>query len=556
MRWVRLSVFAMGAATLVCVELTAGCGALLGFQALPSAPADGGASAGDATAADAESGGIDAGDACPSLATANDFYVNHAAGTGACSTFPTIVAAVEAAQASSASLRTIHLANGTYSVDTGESFPIELRGGISVVGAGPGESVVTGTGSVDVSLPVNEFGSLTLAESLAATFLVGDTVATTTISNLSIEAVPGNNAGLEGIVCDRGNAASPPPAPNTIVDGVTIAGFEAGIRVTWSNGPGVLSGCNAVVRSSTLRDGAFGVVADGRLGSGGSPTQWVSVQLGGSATDGNTLLNFDYSNDQIVHNGSGLAIADAVTGSVVRGNTFAAEVGAIGAFGVWAMQTTYDAIGLDIEDNIFGPLASGGLSLGGNVAVARLVGNTFQGITMEGLNPNCCDWDGAGVAVGAWGVDGTPFIAYARNNAFIGNDIGVIFRSNESPLPADPSTLSDFGTASSPGGNSFHCNSTPPGDTANLRGADVIVDIELMQPPNVVLPFVGNVWDQVPPTTVITGSRWGFANGTDVYEYGDDAGADGAPQLLGAGIDVSNASTVPYTCPSGRIAEP
>jgi hypothetical protein len=508
--------------------------------------------AGDGSIDGATADGSDAGDACPPLADASDFYVDHAAAAGACDTFPTIAAALQAARTSTAKLRTIHLAAGTYSVATGESFPIELRGGISVIGAGQGESKVTGTGSVDVSPPKNAYGSLTLATALTGTFLVGDSDAKTSVSNLSIEAPPGSNAGLEAIVCDRGNAASSPPAPNTIIDSVAIVGFEASVRVTWSSSAGVLSGCNALVRSSILRDGAFGVVADGLFGGAGSPTQVVSVHVGDSAGGGNTLLNFDYSNNPIALGGSGLAIADAVTAAVVRGNKFAAEPGRTADFGIWALQQTYDAIGLDIEDNFFGPLANGGIALDGNVVVTRLLNNTIQGVTMENLPQY--GWLGVGLGIGVWGVDGMPFVETARNNSFVGNDIGVIFRSGSTSLPTDPSEQSDFGTASDPGGNSFHCNSTPGPSWS--PGGDLFVDVRLMQPPSVLLPFVGNVWDHAAPTTVIAGPDNAFPNGTDVYEYGDDGGADGAAQPFEARIDVSGASTVAYPCPSGRVPGP
>jgi hypothetical protein len=566
---------------------SAACGTILGIEAV-NGQSDGGADAadgatdgpaidatGDATldaeaGRDAEAGGSaldvitdadggsadgrDEAEACPPTATASDFYVDHAIDAGACDTFQTIAAALKAAEASSASRRTIHLAQGSYSAATGESFPIELRGGVSVIGAGQGESTITGDGPVAVLPPKNWLGSLSYASAITATFLVGDADASTTISNLSIEG--GGGAGLEGIVCDRGNAASPPPPPNTIIDSVTIKGFEASIRVTGSSTP-VLSGCNALIRSSTLRDGSFGVVADGLTTSAGdgSPLQVVSFQLGDSASDGNMLLGFNYvnPNEGINHGGSGLAIEDAVVGALVRGNTFAADTGVTGDVGIWVTQQIYDTIGLDIEDNSFGPLSNNGILLGGNVAVSQLARNTFQGISMASLNPSCCGWNGTALLFGFWNEPGMPFITSARNNSFVGNDVGVYFRSNQSSLPTGPSQRTDFGTASSPGGNSFRCNALPAAESG--AGADIVVDIESARQP-IVVPFEGNVWDHNPPTTFISQTVSGYANGTDVFEWGDDGGADGSLQPLGAAIDVSNGSTVTTLCPSGTVTGP
>jgi hypothetical protein len=98
-----------------------------------------------------------------------------------------------------------------------------------------------------------------------------------------------------------------------VISGVTIRGFEVGVRVTWARPPQSLSGCNALVATSTIRDGAYGVIADGRLGNRGSTAQWVSVALGDSTAHGNTLLNFDYSNQDFALGGAGLAVCDAVT---------------------------------------------------------------------------------------------------------------------------------------------------------------------------------------------------------------------------------------------------
>jgi hypothetical protein len=68
----------------------------------------------------------DAAEGCPPVTSASDFYVVPSGDAGVCNTFSTISAALQAARASSAAQRTVHLAPGTYS-DAAE-FPIDLRG--------------------------------------------------------------------------------------------------------------------------------------------------------------------------------------------------------------------------------------------------------------------------------------------------------------------------------------------------------------------------------------------------------------------------------------------
>jgi hypothetical protein len=296
------------------------------------------------------------------------------------------------------------------------------------------------------------------------------------------------------------------------------------------------------------------VFADGTLSAPTSAApQYVSLQVGDVGNGrGNTLVGFTDSSQTLglVLNGAAVEIVDAVAG-VILNNRFAQD-----DVGIAAVQTAYGP-GLDIEGNDLGPLANGGIALTGSVAVAKLIDNTIHDVTMPS---DCCGWLGVGLQVNeSWGS--WPFVALARGNSFLSNDVGVAVRTASSlvaagpdtPLPADSAHRIDFGTASSPGGNRFRCNSaTPALLTATGRaGADVELDVEVDQAPNVVLPFEGNVWDHVPSTVAIDGARHGNlppgVNGVDVHEYANDAGP------LGATVDIADASTSPYDCPDGRV---
>src|SRR5579859_5679536 len=171
----------------------------------------------DTSEPDAKDGGNEDGaDSCPPVTTASDFYVVPSGDAEACNTFSTIAAALQAARSSTAAQRsTIHLAAGTYS-DQAE-FPIDLRGGISLQGSGK-DSILAGSGPATVLPPANQYFALSNAPAVSATILVGDPEKTSQISGVSIDMAPGGAmAGTEAIVCDRGNAATTPPSPNTVV---------------------------------------------------------------------------------------------------------------------------------------------------------------------------------------------------------------------------------------------------------------------------------------------------------------------------------------------------
>jgi hypothetical protein len=500
--------------------------------------------------------------ACPPAAMASDFYVVPGSDGAGCNTFPTIAKALQAAQASAAASPTIHLAQGTYDFAHGESFPIELRG-ISIEGTG-NDTVLSGVGQGGLTGVVSPEGdrvnpTLSTVGTVSATFVVGDAARTTRIANLSISAPVGVQPdGLEAIVCDRGVAQTPPvvqPAANTLIDGVTVQGFEVGVRVTWSSlgsGSGSpTSGCSVRIVSSKLRDGDFGVFADGTLSPPGSAVpQYVSLQIGDVGPGkGNTFSGFTDSaytaNLSLLLDGAGIEVADAVAGAILN-NQFAQS-----DFGIVGIQTAYGP-GLDIEDNDLGPLTNGGIALSGAVAIAKLAANTIHDVSMR---TDCCGWLGIGLQMNqSWG--NWPYVHLARGNSFVSNDIGLIFRSGsvlgrgtDAPLPTDPGHATDFGTASSPGGNRFRCNSAPPAlvtATSGLYGADVEVVVESNPAPSAAVPFEGNVWDHAPPTVQIDRAM-NPAPGVDVYEFGADAGP------LAATLDTADASTSADPCPDGHV---
>jgi hypothetical protein len=492
-------------------------------------------------------------DGCAPVATASDFYVDPLSDGGDCP-FSTISAALRAARSSTAVERTIHLASGTYSPPTTE-FPIDLRGGISLEGSGVGASILVGTGlAPNIAPPRSARGPLSASTTVNATLLVGDPEKTSRIQGLTIGPQVVELAGSEGIVCDRGNATTEPPSPNTLVSNVAISAFETGIRVTWTSSP--LAGCNLSLTSSTVSDGAYGVLADGNDAPSG-PVQPVSARIGDLMGGGNNFLNFDINSSPLPLlelNGAGFMACDAVTGVVVEGNQFFAQSGSWSDWGIIAVHSgSFEKPGFDIEGNYFGPLIRGGVRLSGPVVVDRLLDNAFRANGMLAGFPS----PATGIAVEGDAADGSSSVAVvrrARGNSFVGNDIGVTLSAQYSLRKQDPDLVTDFGNADDPGNNTFRCNSVPPGLAGGGNrdeGADVLVTFPVTLPANDTVPFEGNVWDHAPPTAIVAPLA-SAAPGTDVHYVRDPDAGPAGPTL-----DTANAQSPNMApCTLGRVAGP
>jgi hypothetical protein len=158
-----------------------------------------------------------------------------------------------------------------------------------------------------------------------------------------------------------------------------------------------------------------------------------------------------------------------------------------------------------------------------------------------------------------FGISGAPYIAYARSNTFVGNDVAVDFRSDTQALSSDPALRSDFGTAIDPGHNEFRCNSAPSNLVAGgYSGGDVWMDLRLPAAEPVVVPFQGNVWDHAPPTVLFWNGSQAVPDGIDemVYATPTDGGTDGASSLVWGALDSANATTTAFTCPGANVPGP
>ena len=458
----------------------------------------------------------------------SDIYVDGAAvisGTGSLGCpYGSIGQGLLEAGASSAPVRTVHLAAGTYSA---ENFPLTVRSGVSLAGAGASATIIQGTGALDHSLAG---GALNV--STFATIVLGDEAGSTNLRDLTVRmpsAAPAANH--YGVLCDRGNTpqtiTNPPatmPAPNATLSGVTVGpGFDYGIAVTNTTIPSP-SACNLRLEKSSVSGNFNGIWVVG-CGTGG-PGGIVSAQI-----DGNQLTN----NGKPSNDGYGVVVWDCSSPVAVSNNTFDGDNGGLALAQHPRLDSGIPVPGfITIENNTFKNLTNVGIVMGAAVILERLTSNSFTNISTSivGYPGIAVVLDGSGGGANNY----RPQIKKARKNSFIGNDLGVVFRGS-TPIAPDPDGYdTDFGSDADPGNNIFRCNSTPSG--SSLIGYDVLVQTTSVNGGG--LGFAGNQWDSAGPRVTAAVSA---ANGYEVLE----SGASPVPPI---NLDNSTASTA--MCPAGR----
>ncbi len=283
------------------------------------------------------------------------------------------------------------------------------------------------------------------------------------------------------------------------------------------------SGCNMRVTSSTLQGSQYGMIAYGCFES---PEVPIAIEVGGSTPD--TGVTFTSIRNAL--SGVGLRIQDCVARALVRNSSFVDSDNGIVFMPSYTGTTARTSV--NFVGNTFERLSTGGIGLAGTAAVVdSLENNTFRSIS---------NWTvGAAFAAIALGINGSddpafPYIARARNNRFIGNDVGFDVRGG----PARSRPFADFGTAADPGSNVFRCNSAPV-SVSRFVGGDVVIESDA--DPSVVLPFAGNYWDRSVP---LLGDASNRRNGTDIAVLSPNS----APMF-----DTSNPQLSPDTCPAGQL---
>lgn len=462
-------------------------------------------------------------DPCATAPT-KDFYVNATTGSdsnngaGPTCAFKTITAALTASEDATAHANaTLHLAAGTYG--SGETFPLVVDHGRSLVGAGAATTKIQGSSTAYVT---NNTGSIfdNTSVQFFVTLIAGDNIgganglAAATISNVTIlpaSTVTTPTTGYIGVACTAGNGpnvgTTPPlPSANLVLQSVTV-GPNFDVAFSIGSAPSLQTACNAKVLTSSFVGSNVGITT-GACGTVNPSNSWPSAQIGdGQVADANTFT------------GTGIGVFGNGCGSVQSINTNKFVSGYRGTVLVSQPAQYFEVLG-NTFDGTTSPFMGMGLQTNAGASIAKLNDNTFANISESAAADTAVGGTtGYGVALGGGSV------AQAQRNEIHDNDNGV-------QVSGKPATFDFSSDGSSVNRNQIYCNSK----TLSGNGYDVVLTFSSAT----ALNFTGNQWDHATPTTSV--SLTTSANGTDVV-----TGTSGGATTTNAGAAVTTA------CAAGRV---
>jgi hypothetical protein len=469
----------------------------------------------------------------------SDIYVDVAAPPGGVGTaarpFARIGDALALAAASHAPNKVVHVAAGLYR-SPAESFPIKLRGGVTLEGAGAGVTILQGAGRAP-SAPAGRMVTVEIGDAAR------NRVANVTLRPPASVISPNDGVGYVGLQCDGGNlasltAASDPaqaPLPNSLVDHVQIGPrYEVGVVVD-NIGLEALGGCNLSLTSSVVTGNVLGLFSNGC----GPSYLGNALMLGDGSAAG--AVRFEGASNQAscADSASGLTCEDRGAGVLaqdcayvvrVLGDEFSDDDYGV-RLGHHDLITPSPTL-ITVENSTFSQLHHAGVALDpegspstSTVILDRLVGNHIDSVSAS-------MWIDYAVGVG---ITGAGVIKQARDNVITNNDVGVWLVG--AALAADGLTdrsVLDFGRADDPGNNVIACN-------AAVAGHYALGDVLLSVGGPATLSLAGNIWDHAPPS-----------RSADV-----NAGPNGSDILTTAAvpppIDTSGARLFSGACAAGRV---
>jgi hypothetical protein len=460
--------------------------------------------------------GTPAGTCCPAPTGATLFvdpsHVSAANGSADCP-FASITAAARAAAPGT----TLQVAAGVYSAASGEQFPIDLRHGLSLVGAGASSTFVDGVAVYDTRPDGGFLASFLPPAPWRAQLLIGDDVRASRVSGVTLR-----NSDLQtqqlavAVICAHGNTprtGAVPPA-NTVLDHVVITGaFEAGIAATNTDA----TACNLLVTASQVSDAYLGLWTAGHVDNLVLPP--LAIQVGDGTTSG--AVEFAFIHGTVPCNvpgdmghpftlacgggGAGVALSTNTRQALVLGNHFHNSDTAVST----TMSELMPTIVLD-----------------GNEVEASTHGMVFR-YNSIGMQVRDNTFHDCGVAIDVF--DGAAIVA--RGNTIVGNNTGVYI----SGAPIGVARPIDFGTDADWGRNTLACNSRR--DLMGSMGYDFALDGGAFSGG---MPLAGNTWDHVPPTM---STSTAFPDGSDLVLVTNVPSA----------VNVDLAVVAGALCPTGYI---
>ncbi len=480
-----------------CVLVIAGCG---GDNATTDGGTDSGVDVTPDVAKDSptDSSGDVANDAPNPCATAptTTFYVDAATGNdsnnGAAPScaFKTITAALTASATHFNA--TLDLAAGTYGA--GETFPIVVDKGRSLVGAGASTTTIQGASS---TYNTTSTASFLDSGTHFVTLLVGDvmggtnSLGATTISGVTV--LPPSNittptASFLGIACITGNGPNtgsslPLPTPNLILKSVTVGpNFDTAVAI--GSSPTPKTACNVSIMASTITGSNVGL-GTGTCGGANPVNSWPSAQVGdGTTPNANTFT------------ASGIDIFGQGCGSIQSFNGNKLTSGYRGIVLVSQAAQYFEILGNTFDGSSVSFPMGIGVNTNGTATINKLDGNTFTNISES----NAADTS-AGATTGYAIALGAGTVLEAHANKIHDNDNGVFVNA------AGGSSFDFSSDGSTANTNEIYCNSKNTNTTG--KGFDLTLNYSNAAAAN----FAGNTWDHASPST---GTSLTSNNGTDV----------------------------------------
>jgi hypothetical protein len=420
---------------------------------------------------------------------------------------------------------TLHLGAGTYG--PGETFPLVVDKGRSLVGAGASTTKIQGSSTAfntkntasfldglgpDGGVSTNYFVTVIAGDNIGGSNNLG----ATTISGVTI--LPASNiamptAGYIGLACLAGNGPAtgtvpPLPAANLVLKAVTIGpNYDTAFAV--GSEPTNQTACNASAVQSTFTGSNSGVLT-GACGTTNPTTSWPSSQIGdGQVNDANTF------------SADGIGIFSAGCGSV---QSYHANKFVSGYRGIVMISNPgqYFEVLANTFDGSTAPFMGVGIHMGGGTVIAKLNDNVFTNISeTQAADTSAGTTTGYGMLMTGYDV------AQAQRNVFHDNDNGLYLGA--------PGPNFDFSNDTVMNNrNQFYCNSKTTTEVGN--GYDLVLGYSSSAH---VAKLTGNQWDHAGPSSSVSTTT--SANGTDNATNGV------------ANLDVSGFGlAVGATCSTGR----
>ena len=379
----------------------------------------------------------------PARAAGADFYVNPSSGndTNDCATSGTACKTIAGALGKASAGDTIHLANGTYSTSTSESFPISVAKSITISGASQADTIVSASGGRAFTLSGAgnsfTFQNMTISGGSAGSSNGGGIFASgVSAVTLTSVTLTNNSAYHGGGIYVSGGS-------------LTLTNSTISTNTATSNGGGVY------VTGGTLTTNATSFTSNIAAYGAGLYTNATTLSMTGGTLSGN---NATYNGGAILYENTGST--STISGATINGNNRAANGAGIYQNG-GALQISGSTLQANAATGSGGAsyLAAGTQTVA-TTTVASNTAPTGAGFYQAGgslsvdkslLSSNTASATGGGAAINSGSASFTTstFTGNKANGTLSTNGGGAIYKTGTGSLTVTSDTIAN-NTAASP----------------------------------------------------------------------------------------------------------